>query len=351
MKTMIFLGAGASAAEGAPIQSNLFKNYFKTRNDNDDYKWYDQQIANIFGNLFGINVKSNNLEDAIFPTFEEVLGLLDIAKIKNQSFKEIENNTMVGNSNQIDSSRDNLVILLAKCLYENLKNNNKYHTMLVRNLIKENLMNDTVFVSTNYDLLIDNALMFANNYHIPNYTINFSDIRNSEIYHEINKDSQILIKLHGSLNWLYCKTCDELLLTPGEKSVVRLTDDIEQSECNMCNSYLQPIIIPPTYYKNMSNFFITSLFKKFDEILREVEHIIFCGYSFPDADLHLKYYFKRAENNRLNNLKITVINNYNGKTDASKDYEKNNYLRFFTSKVNYTEKSFEEFAAAPSEFY
>ena len=37
MKTAIFLGAGASAAEGAPIQTNLFKDYFKLIKNRDRY--------------------------------------------------------------------------------------------------------------------------------------------------------------------------------------------------------------------------------------------------------------------------------------------------------------------------
>ena len=351
MKTMIFLGAGASAAEGAPVQSKLFQEYFERRNKQNDYCTYDHQIAHLFINLFGIDVRKENLEDIIFPTFEEVLGLLDIAKIKDQSFVELENNTMVGNSNQVAENRDNLIILLAKCLHDTLNVENKYHSMLIKNLKSLNLLKNTIFVSTNYDLLIDNALMSTNGNRIPNYTIDFSDVRESDIYNKMNQHSPSLIKLHGSLNWLYCRICDEIVLTPGEKSVVRLTNDIEQSECMHCNSYLQPIIIPPTYYKNMSNFHISSLIKNFDKVSREVNHIIFCGYSFPDADLHLKYYFKRAETNRNDNLRVTVINNHEGKSIAAKLCEKNNYNRFFSCRVDYLDSSFQDFAMNPSKFY
>lgn len=47
MKTVIFLGVGASASEGAPIQSSIFKEYFKQRKGNDEYKYYDKELRHL----------------------------------------------------------------------------------------------------------------------------------------------------------------------------------------------------------------------------------------------------------------------------------------------------------------
>lgn len=77
------------------------------------------------------------------------------------------------------------------------------------------------------------------------------------------------------------------------------------------------------------------------------KYIVFCGYSFPDANIHIKYLLKRAQTNRNTPLLVTVINNHAGKKDAEVVQEKDRYTRFLGSSVNYTNKSFQEFSANP----
>ena len=72
-----------------------------------------------------------------------------------------------------------------------------------------------------------------------------------------------------------------------------------------------------------------------------------CGYSFPDADMNIKYLLKRAQTNRDIPLKVTVINNPPGKRDAEIAHEKDRYARFLGGTVEYTDKSFQEFADNP----
>ena len=105
------------------------------------------------------------------------------------------------------------------------------------------------------------------------------------------------------------------------------------------------VIIPMTYYKEMSNPFIRQIFLKADEILREADKIFICGYSFPDADIHIKYLLKRAERFKEETPEICVINNHPCKTDQEKKDEEQRFIRFFKNKdkIDYTNKSFEDF--------
>ncbi len=93
--------------------------------------------------------------------------------------------------------------------------------------------------------------------------------------------------------------------------------------------------------------FLSSIWNRTDVALRRVRHVIFCGYSFPDADLHIKYLLKRAQTNRDNELKITVINHCADKKPKDSNPEKSRLQRFLGNNVNYTTMSFEDFAAAP----
>jgi hypothetical protein len=108
-----------------------------------------------------------------------------------------------------------------------------------------------------------------------------------------------------------------------------------------------PLIVPPTFYKDLNNTFLSTIWNRTDVALRKVKHIIFCGYSFPDADIHIKYLLKRAQTNRAVPLKITVINHHPGKKVNEIRQEQDRYKRFLGATVNYTAKSFEKFAANP----
>jgi hypothetical protein len=94
---------------------------------------------------------------------------------------------------------------------------------------------------------------------------------------------------------IYCPTCNQLELTPKEKGVI--TDVISGSSkvpCPECRSVYLPLIVPPTFYKDMKNVFLASIWNRADVELRNVDHIVFGGYSFPDADVHIKYLLKRV---------------------------------------------------------
>ena len=73
---------------------------------------------------------------------------------------------------------------------------------------------------------------------------------------------------------------------------------------------------------------------------------MFCGYSLPDADMHVKYLLKRAEVNSPRPPDVYIVNNHDKKRAAEKKDEERRYLRLFNdpSRVRYTTLSFQEFA-------
>ncbi|MDQ2085925.1 hypothetical protein RBH29_05665 [Herbivorax sp. ANBcel31] len=99
-------------------------------------------------------------------------------------------------------------------------------------------------------------------------------------------------------------------------------------------------MIPPTYFKMMSNPFLIQIWNKAEYELRESEKIVFCGYSMPDADIHIKYLLKRGIlNRRITKPKIIIVNNHDSKKDEIKNEEELRYRRLFGAKINYTEKN------------
>jgi NAD-dependent SIR2 family protein deacetylase len=174
--------------------------------------------------------------------------------------------------------------------------------------------------------------------------MNFDRIHNSDESSWKRPDptrSIFLLKLHGSLNWLYCPTCNQIEITPKDKGAVKVFT--QAKECFTCGTPMEPIIVPPTYFKEMQNVYLQQIYQKSDKILRNSKKIYICGYSLPDADLHIKYLLKRAELLNSNPPEFFIINNHKNKKEPK--LEKKRFLQFFKYKVkvHYTTLSFEDF--------
>ena len=353
---VIFLGAGASKADGAPLQNELFKEFFKLylsgkfneglsesqiQKIEDLYRF----VSRFFKNFFGIDLEEENAENNIFPTFEEALVVLELALNRNESFR---NYNISPRNPRIQQTREYLISLIGLLLNEKLKGPNIFHKELIKNLNYDDVLSKTGFISTNYDILIDNALFDRElNTSAVDYGVEIKDIIDNV---GRGPDTVNLFKLHGSLNWLYCPSCKSLFHTSTYKGAVWVF--YEPKGCQNCETTIIPIIIPPSFYKVMSNHFLQQIWFNAEKSLLTVEKIFFCGYSFCDADLHIKYLLKRVEINSNRTFEIFIINEHDKKTVDSRKIEYTRYKRFFQKKnnVNYLDLSFEQFCRNPSQF-
>jgi hypothetical protein len=310
----------------------------------------DQELAAFFREMFAIDVKHRDLVNTDFPTFEEVLGLTDLAIMRKEAFRRFDVDSRAKDSGRLRLIAQYLVFLVAKVLDERLRDRAHIQRQLVTTLRRADELRKTVFVSTNYDILIDNSLTEE----YANVDLDYgAEFRNFDWPDDWQRPrpgrSVFLFKPHGSLNWLFCPACNELQITPKEKGVVTrlLISDVRDKMCAECGTMFVPLIVPPTFYKDLSNAFLSSIWNRTDIALRKVNQIIICGYSFPDADIHIKYLLKRAQTNRDGTLRITVINQHPDKDPEVSKQEKQRYERFLGATVNYTGLSFGDFAANP----
>ncbi len=358
-RTAIVLGAGASAAEGAPLQTALFREFSSCISRQRSQR-ANSNIQAFFGDFFGFDIRDPGAESHNFPTFEEVLGILEIADSQEDCFRSATRRSW--DTARIQKTRQDLILLIAEVLERKLQSEGKHHRLLLQNLGRQGRLGQTLFLSLNYDIVIDNSLLDLYTRPRAGWDLDYGiDFTNVEMvghapeaqWHRPNpRKSILLLKLHGSLNWLYCPTCRALTLTPKEKRVCRLKWRPEDCRCKECKGLSVPIIIPPTFFKVMSNFYLQQIWKRAEDELKQAERIIFCGYSFPDADIHIKYLLKRAEVNRPDGQgppEVFIVNEHEGKADGQRTMERERYMRFFKQKnrVHLTNRSFEEFAADP----
>lgn len=356
MEICIFLGAGASAAENLPIQNELFSNYFKYSLPLHPDSQMNIKLREFFKEMFNIDVVLDDIDNINFPTFEEVLGILDMAEQRRESFKNFGTDTYNNKNGSINLLRQYLVLLTANSINNASKESHKYHELLLNNLLKKNQLLNTTFISANYDIHIDNTIskLYDKN-KLPvmlDYGVDFANFnfKNSSWRRPTGKTIK-LYKIHGSLNWLYCPICSSLTLTPYEGGVMRILNNQDEATCLNCNEYTIPIIVPPTYFKDMSNVYLSSVWNKAEASLRKADVIIFCGYSFPEADIHIKYMLKRVQTSRNNNpLRIIVFNNHKNKSNSVLKKEEMRYKRFLGEDIIFTKASFQDFAMDPYKY-
>ncbi|WP_164914385.1 SIR2 family protein [Aminipila luticellarii] len=345
-KTVIFLGAGASKADGAPLQRELFKSYFKAcedekLNENFDIKHskVKELVDRYFKNFFDFS-EDFDYRKAVFPTFEEALGILDLAIERNEKYR-----SELGN---LYKYRTALIFSMAQAIQYKIEASQsgiqgESHTKLIHNLEGDIQKGNISFISTNYDIILDNAL--GNKFEVDYGFYPSGDLNNI-------KSGVKLLKIHGSLNWKYCPVCKHIDAKLEPQGSLSIVDNPGSVKCDHCHADAQYIIVPPTYYKDMSNVYLANIWNNAEKLLREAEHIIFSGYSLPSADMHIKYLLKRAELNRDKDsrFKATVINYFPNKIVGAIEKEQNRYSRFFknTSDINYIkEMSFQDFAENP----
>jgi len=350
---VIFLGAGASIPDGAPCQSQLFSEYFKSANEEDDNDLIER-LGAFFEAFFGIDVHNMKNVNTVFPTFEEALGIVELALQREECFKGyslVSTQTIQPNSNgsiyELRQARNDLIMLIINILEKSLRDKNVHHKILIDRLIAEKRLLRTGFISLNYDILVDNALCeHYDDYHVE-YATEFVNFKRVNDFKRADPEKAVnLLKLHGSLNWLYCPVCKSLEWFNEKITVAGYPK--EWTDCGICTSYMVPIIIPPTFFKVMSNLHLRKIWETAESVLVNARRIIFCGYSFPDADIHVKYLLKRVEVNTGNTPDIYIVNtplNQKGKSENEIEGEEVRYQRFFrdSAKVHYTDSSFENF--------
>jgi NAD-dependent SIR2 family protein deacetylase len=343
IENVIILGAGASASEGAPLQKDLFREYYTARREDTletrDYK-VPRDLIRFFKAAFGMDLEAGFPDKADQPTLEEVLGIIEIALQRSESFKGFG---IMPSRPKLQRVREQLILLIGAILAVPRRRVG-YHGIMLRELASARWLTTTALISLNYDIYMDNALIRARGQFGVDldYGTDFANFDHDDDWERPGERSMPLFKLHGSLNWLYCPRCTALTLTPKIKGIL---SHRHKGLCG-CNEELAPIIVPPSFFKEMSNYHLQTIWRKAERALVSAKRIVFCGYSLPDADIHIKYMLKRAELNRTGRAaSVFVVNDHGSKTPEDRSYEMARYRRLFRdpSRIRFKQLSFEQF--------
>jgi len=201
--------------------------------------------------------------------------------------------------------------------------------------------NDNV-VSFNWDTIADSTLEYLEKPHVENYK-NFI-VSNAKPNYKHIHSKPMLLKLHGSLNWMTCKnkSCNKY----GINKLIKGKDDkiveikiSDYQKCESCGSQMQVNIIPPQSEK--IDIYLKSLYHKqwliVLEKLRSTRKLVFIGYSFPKTDYYAEWLFKQLSYlvDKKDNYSIYDIDVVNPEmNDKNSETSKRYYSIFKGHRVN-----------------
>lgn len=213
-----------------------------------------------------------------------------------------------------DCERD-LKRLIYSCYSKiSIENNDCSNYKIMHKTIKD-FANLLGYVSFNYDLALEKSL---SNYNYLNVNV---DISNP--YYIQNSPFDLILKLHGSLNWQNNSSSSDIIFKYTEIVPEYPNDTLSANTCN------EPGIVPPTIFKDIINNkngeneplsrLLFAQWKSVIQLLSEADKVIIIGYSFPLTDYHVHRIFQIANmlrrNNNLENQKLLYCVGHESKKD------------------------------------
>jgi hypothetical protein len=343
-KVVFIMGAGASFDDEIPNQNKILEKILSGR------KYYRDRAKALLDSLFPY--RGDNI-----PSLETLFNLLETAIEKKSAIGKL-------NYNEIVEQRDLLIKAIMHSVkklgnaskYDIFKNKPKSPYTLFGKKIYEFYKNkkeiNSSIVTFNYDICIDRVLftMMQNErndiyidmgVNLGSYELN----KNHKYYFaKPGKRKILLLRPHGSLNWLLCRSCGKVFTTKQFQVSKRKMD--EKFKCFLCDiGLLSPYIIHPSYDRSYNVPFIATIWENLENILVKANKWCFIGYSFSDTDRYFQYILKRAymlRHSKDISPEIFVVD------IDKKDYKfnelKDKYKRFFPiPDDNFYDKGFMEF--------
>jgi NAD-dependent SIR2 family protein deacetylase len=359
---LFFFGAGASYSDGVPLQKDIVPEILKpTVTELIDSK-LRKEVARFISRNFSISV-----EPRTFPSLETIFSYFDYF---------IDNDVALSKEytlQKIVALKEALIKLIYFITSKSAKRSlTKYEiekggrdTDSVYSFFWERVIEtnrNLSIITTNYDNQIDDAFdhWVYPRYGLIDYCIDLLNYTKEEgligfdwwvnprepipDWNDCQPRPIKLIKIHGSLNWKYCNCCSQTILTPWNKHIDLDTGELPRFDpswpididtSNLCprDGYpLSTMILPPTHSKILKHPVIQNLIYEAQKEIRTARKIVFVGYSFPDADIHIKAILSK---NLKENAKILVVN------PSLSEQARQNY-KGLSSNVEFIEMGFRE---------
>ena len=340
-KTVYVLGAGASAHTGAPllrdflVRARLLLEGKTQLTRRDSFKRVFKWLDELRSSAYYVDVDLDNLEHVFsLADMKRQLGHDDGERLYSD-LTHIVMETL--DHCQLDFRRQHYK---ADRLYSSfagkLRDLNEERRQRVRQSASS--FEKDAIITFNYDVMLEFAMRQATRK--IRYEYRHGRRKNPDLYP--------VLKLHGSTNWAICSSCNKKRiqvvpagpLLKGEKARRTLKDGdrpsfkmvthvLRNTKCKVCakKGVLQPLVIPPTWSKAISNPELAAVWAAAVEEIRSAFQIIIVGYSMPATDTFFQYLAALGLTGNPNLHRVVVVNKDNS------DDLKDRYRRVFSRSM------------------
>jgi hypothetical protein len=344
--TAVIFGAGATKACGGPLTNEILPAVFQLRGELEREGYLARLEDFLVGNFHLPPEPTRRWHH--FPPLPLVLSLVDTALDRGDAFAQC------WTPSDLRIVREALEYAVFALLDLRLRRIQHHYARFLGALYEADVSGITL-ISLNYDIIPDNELARVAHQRglgaLPDYGCDIA----TATYRSIPKFGRLL-KLHGSLNWLYCPNCHRLDIgvSPSGRGTVKVLDALYVDEldlnknygchgnpCEECGTYVRPVLITPTHVKDYRNPHVARVWYEAARALREAERAVFVGYSMPDDDVEVIYLFKRGLAH-LEPANITVVEYApNGPAALDRHPVGQRYRALFGDRIDWQTTGFE----------
>ena len=227
-----------------------------------------------------------------YPTIEELLSEVQVNEQLFEASRQYD-----GNFTQLklQRARRDLLLEIASWFHEISKSADSSDTSSGwLDIFRERVISENAaIISFNWDLILDKLI--------------FSENISDKIYglRKANYSGPILLKPHGSLNWLEGEL-GKAIKREKRSRIFRSSNDESvyafqrfRAPVSRSSKTYTPLIVPPVYLKNFERPMFQRLWRKCTEVLSTSEKVVFLGYSMPATDLHAQFIMRCGFNNQV----------------------------------------------------
>lgn len=317
---MFVFGAGASYADGAPLQRDILPFILDGEHPAFSKSLVFKIVNDFLADLF-------TWDEQHYPSLEQVFGLLDYFIQRNESLSR------KFSLPHLRLIKESLIQAVYYTIQVQTQHKSAVYSQFWDRVFETNTNITTV--TFNYDSLLEDEFLHLYpdglylDYCLPlanyDYSLGSEDedwwVNPRRPIHTIEgrQPSAIkIIKVHGSLNWKYCNCCNDLLLTPHDRAIQLAEGDppwaggsapaamsmLMNRTCMRDGNAFETMLVPPSHLKDLSHPITTQLFIELAAEIRRAKKVVFVGYSFPEADIHISAVLKKS---LQPNTEVTVV--------------------------------------------
>lgn len=336
-KPIIILGAGATKACGGPLTDDILPAALNGEMAHDDSRTlvHDREelldlTREFLKDCFNVPMAQHPIRREDCPSLPMVLSMIRRSEAQGAALGAWQGMRLVKARRALEYS----IFAVIEAALRRIGPDRQFHLRLLEPLYRRGVAPKVV--SLNYDVIVDNAMFsLSEGYQQmrpPAYCVDIATARYAQFCS--NGTFGQLLKIHGSLNWLYCDRCKRLdLFVSQGMGTGKALDELYHSvpfndaySCRgtpcrnrpHCDGFVSPILITPTYVKDYENRHIARVWAAAELAMREADRAVIIGYSLPTDDVEVAMLLKRGLDH-LPRHRITVVEYVDGDAERPRD--------------------------------